>query len=70
MKLLFKQLCSCKGMANLPKPSVHITSSTDMSVEAGEIKLIIDLTCPLCGASWEGYAGFKYEPKSTNKLIH
>jgi hypothetical protein len=56
MKLLFRQVCSCKGIANLPEPNLNVTHRPDMSATHPEIKLTIDFACPSCKTPWESYA--------------
>jgi hypothetical protein len=71
MRLLFKQLCSCKGDAALPRPALKVTDSVDMNDDSIEhsLHLSLDLICSLCSVPWESYAGFAAPPKKPRIIL-
>ena len=71
MRLLFKQLCSCKGDTALPRPALKITDSVDMDDDAIEhsLHLSLDLICPLCSIPWESYAAINAPLKKPRLII-
>jgi len=68
MRLLFHPMCDCKGPQALPRPSFHITERPDMNADRPEVKLSVDLICPICDTPWESYAGLR-APLKKPKLI-
>ena len=68
MRLLFRQMCSCDGAINLPKPRFKIAKPPDMDAPNPELYISLDLLCPKCDTPWESYAGLK-SPVKKPKLI-
>ena len=70
MRLLFRASCKCKLTSErLPKPSLKVTEGFDTDDPEPEVKLSVDILCPVCKTPWEGFAGLAFAPKSPRRII-